>query len=177
MQGMVKTALTVGALLMGGVLNGQVQPIPEQQLANGFLGDRNDKLTSQGAPSNETYVAQATAAINQGQYRRALGILRPYRRSNELAYHYLAGRAYVGIGDYAAARAELTAATRKDRSFIGAPLALGLMEAEHGEEADALKILDDLKARQARCAGRCREASDLDIAVSAIEAAIHVRKH
>lgn len=171
-----KTAMIIGAAIIGTAAGAQIQPIPEQQLANGFLGERNNQLVGHDPAPNETYADQAAAAIERRHYRRALDYLKPYRRSGDLAYHYLAGRAYVGLGDYSAARKELTTATRKNKKFLGAQLALGLMEAEHGDKAAAIKILEGLKARQGECAGLCKESASLGSSVTSIESALKLRK-
>jgi lipopolysaccharide biosynthesis regulator YciM len=122
--------LIVCAGLIATALAAQIQPVPEQQLANGFLGDRNARMTEHDLAPNETY---------------------------------------------AAARKNLTTAIRKNKNFIGAHLALGLLEAEHGDKTAAIGILNGLKARQADCAGRCRDSAALDIAVNSIGAALKAR--
>ena len=175
MRDTLRASLVVGAALLSTVVGAQIQPIPQQQLESGFLSDRNAQLTSQDAPPNDSYTQQATAAINLQDYKRALAILRPYRLSHDPAYHYLAGRAYEGLGDYAAARRELSGAIRVRKTFIGAHLALGLMEAEHGDKMAASRILEDLKTQQAKCAGRCRESTNLSVAVDMIESALRAR--
>ena len=175
MRDTLKTSLVVGAALMSAVVGAQTQPVPQQQLESGFLRDQNAQLTSQDAAPNDSYTQQANAAIARQDYRGALAVLRPYRLSHDPAYHYLAGRAYEGLGDSAAARKELSAAIRLRKTFIGAHLALGLMEAEHGDKMAASKILEDLKAQQAKCAGRCRESTDLSEAVDMIESALRAR--
>jgi tetratricopeptide (TPR) repeat protein len=173
-RGSLRAVLVSAALVATGAA-AQIQPIPEGQLRDGFLGDQNSRLISQDAPSGSDYVARALAAIEQKDYTRALGILRPYRRSRELAYYFLAGRAHTGLGNFAEARQNLTEAIRREQSFIGAHFALGLLEAEHGDRAAATKVLDDLKAKQTKCADKCRDAADLGAAIGTIEAALRKR--
>jgi tetratricopeptide (TPR) repeat protein len=176
MSSLPKIAMIVGAALVGTASIAQIQPIPEQQLANGFLGDRNAKLTEHDPVPNETFADQAMRAINLKQYKRALDILKPHRLANDPAYFYLAGRAQEGLGDYAAARKNLTVAVKKNKNFIGAHLALGLLGAEHGDKAAAIKVLDGLKVRQAQCAGLCKDAAGLSSSIAMIEAALKLRK-
>ena len=163
------------AASLSSVANAQAAPIAEAQLNSGFLRDQNERLTSQDAPSDASYISRASAALDQQDYARALAILRPYRRSHDLAYYLLSGLAHQGQGDYAAARKDLTEAIRRRKSFIGAHFALGLMEAEHGDRLEAKKILEYLKAQQSQCAGKCRDAGELDAAIETIEAALRAR--
>jgi tetratricopeptide (TPR) repeat protein len=169
-------AFCVGLALSGSAAVGQANPTSEQQLANGFLGERNAQMVGHDPAPNETYADQAMRAINLKQYKRALDILKPHRLANDPAYFYLAGRAQEGLGDYTAARKNLTTAIRKNKNFIGAHLALGLLEAEHGDKAAATKVLDGLKARQAQCAGLCKDAAGLSSSIAMIEAALKLRK-
>lgn len=171
----LRAVIFVGLTVAATAAVAQIQPIPEGQLREGFLRDRNDSLIQQDAPSGSDYVARALAAIEQKDYTRALGILRPHRRSHDLAYYFLAGRAHSGLGNFPAARQNLTEAIRREQSFIGAHFALGLLEAEHGDRAAATKVLDDLKAKQAKCADKCRSAADLGAAIASIEAALRAR--
>jgi tetratricopeptide (TPR) repeat protein len=113
-------AFCVGLTLSGSAAVGQANPTSEQQLANGFLGERNAQMVGHDPAPNETYADQAMRAINLKQYKRALDILKPHRLANDPAYFYLAGRAQEGLGDYSAARKNLTTAIKKNKNFIGA---------------------------------------------------------
>lgn len=175
MSSIPKIAMIIGVALVGTAAAAQIQPVPEQQLANGFLGERNNQLVGHDPAPNETYADQAMRAINRKEYKRALDILKPYRLANDPAYFYLAGRAQEGLGDYAAARKNLTTAIKKNKNFIGAHLALGLLEAEHGDKAAAIQVLDGLKTRQAQCAGLCKDAAGLSSSIAMIEAALKLR--
>ncbi|MEY4952670.1 MAG: hypothetical protein RL299_1094 [Pseudomonadota bacterium] len=176
MPGFARTAVMIGVALVGTAAVAQIQPIPEQQLANGFLGERNAQMTEHNPAPNETFADQAMRAINRKDYKRALDILRPHRLANDPAYFYLTGRAQEGLGDYSGARKNLNTAIKKNKHFIGAYLALGLLEAEHGDKAAAIKVLDGLKARQAACAGQCKDAAGLSSSIGMIEAALKLRK-
>ena len=174
MRNYSKTLLVAIIATVGVAAGAQVSPIAEAQLTKGFLGEQNVRLSDQGPPPVDSYAARAVAALDRKDYTRALGILRPYRRSHDVAYHYLAGQAYEGLGDYAAARRELSEAVRRGRTFIGAPLALGLIEAQHGDRVTASTILVDLTARRDKCAGKCSDAAELAAAVSSLEAALRI---
>lgn len=164
--------LAATAMLLGPAAAAQVQPIPQQQLEKGFLGEQNARLSSQDAPSDAPYTVRAAAALAQQDYARALAILRPYRLSQEVEYHYLAGRAHQGLGNLGAARKELAIAIKKRKNYLAAQLALGLLEAEQGDAGKASQIVAGLKDRQTGCAGKCREAAELDAAINAIDAAL-----
>ena len=110
MRNSMKALLLAMIATLGTVAGAQVQPIPEQQLNNGFLGEQNVRLSDQGPPPVDSYAARAVTALDRKDYTRALGILRPYRRSHDVAYHFLAGRAYEGLGRL------LRSTTRAERS-------------------------------------------------------------
>ena len=177
MRNSMKALLLAMIATLGTVAGAQVQPIPEQQLNNGFLGEQNVRLSDQGPPPVDSYAARAVTALDRKDYTRALGILRPYRRSHDVAYHFLAGQAYEGLGDYSAARRELSEAIRRRRTFTAAQLALGLIEAQHGDRTTASSILADLTARRDKCAGKCSSAVELASAVSSLEAALRVLRN
>lgn len=175
MRNYMKTLLVAMIATVGVAAGAQVQPIPEAQLTKGFLGEQNVRLSDQGPPPVDSYAARAVAALDRKDYTRALGILRPYRRSHDVAYHYLAGQAYEGLGDYPAARRELAEAARRGRTAIGPQLALGLIEAQHGDRAVASAILASLTDRRDKCAAKCSSAAQLSSAVASIEEALRTR--
>ena len=177
MRNIHAVALLASLILSSGSASAQTAAIAEQQLANGFLGERNNQLVGHVPAPNATYADEAAAAIERREYRRALDLLKPYRYSGDVAYYYLAGRAHIGLGDFAAARKELATASRKDKNFLGATLSLGMMEAEYGDKAAAARVLEDLKARQAVCAGLCKDAAGLNSSIESIETALKNRKN
>ena len=172
MRNAIKLMFAASTATFGFVAAAQVQPIPQQQLEKGFLGDQNARLSSQDAPTDAHYTIRAAAALSRNDFARALAILRPYRLSQDFEYHYLSGRAHEGLGDFAAARKELGTALKRRKNHIPAQLALGLLEARHGEPGQAARVLASLKQRQAECGGECRDAAELAAAVGAIEAAL-----
>lgn len=177
MRNTIKLIFAVGAMMFGFVAAAQVQPIPQQQLDNGFLGEQNQRLSSQDAPTDAHYTIRAAAALARNDFARALAILRPYRLSQDVEYFYLTGRAHEGLGDFAAARKEFNATLRKSKNHLPAQLALGLLEARHGEPGEAARALVLLKQRQSDCGGQCRDAAQLAAAIGAIEAALAGRRN
>ena len=167
--------LTIIVSMLSTAAFAQANATSEQQLNNGFLGDQNFRLTSQDAPSDASYAARAASALAKKDYAGALAILRPYKRSHDLAYYFLAGQAYQGLGDTAAARKAFTEALRRRKTFLAASYALGMLEAELGDPAAAIAILNDLSTRKAKCGESCQEASLLSTAIAEIEAALRAR--
>jgi tetratricopeptide (TPR) repeat protein len=172
MRNYLKTLLIAMIAAAGVPAGAQVSPVAEAQLDKGFLGDQNSRLSDQGQPPADSYAGRAVAALDRKDYTRALGILRPHRRSHDVAYHYLAGRAYEGLGDYPAARRELAEAVRRGRTAIAPQLAFGLIEAQHGERAIAEEIMANFVKRSDKCAGRCDDALQLLSAIMALEDAL-----
>lgn len=150
--------------------------VPQEQLEKGFLGDQNARLTaSQGNPSEASFQLRAIDAMSRADYARALSILRPYRLSDPLAYRWLAGQAYLGQGNYAAARKEFAAALKVRKNFTSAQVALGLVEAQHGDKPAARAILQDLIARRGNCAATCKDSAELANGIVTIQTALQAR--
>ncbi|WP_423141023.1 hypothetical protein ACOYW6_09175 [Parablastomonas sp. CN1-191] len=144
----------------------------EAALANGYLRDQNERLAAQEAPSGASFTVRASAALARKDYAGALAILRPYKMEQPLAYRYLAGVAYAGLGDADAARKQLSAAMKFRADALRAQVALGEMEGRIGDLAAANAILADLRTQQGTCAGACRDAAELADGVARVSAAI-----
>lgn len=172
MRDSLTVVLALGLTFDCSIAAAQIQPIPEQQLAVGFLGEQNARLTSQEAPSDASFATRAAAALAERDYSRALAILRPYRRDRSIVYFFLAGQAHQGLGDYDAARRDYSEAVRQDRAFVGAQLALGLLEIEYGERTSAEAVLTSLTRLRERCAESCSSAADLANAISIMTSAL-----
>lgn len=171
--------LSLGLAIVDTAAWAQTQPPPatgDQLLSNGYLGDQNFRLSgSQDASPEAPFPERAAAAIMHKDYGRALAILRPHRLTDPLVYHYLAGLAHEGRADYPAARKEFAEALKKRKNFTAAQVALGMVEAEHGDKASAISILRELIARQETCAGACADSAQLLNGVLHIQAALKAR--
>ena len=82
------------------------------------------------------------------------------------------GYAHAGMQDYAGARDAYKKALNVDSNHIMARRGLALALVSLGDKDGAGKELDTLKARVQACGGTCPDASDLNAAVAAVEAAI-----
>lgn len=121
------------------------------------------------------YMRRAVDALAQGDFKRSLAILRPYRLGASSKDLLLAGLAHSGLGDYAAARKNLERALQKRRNFIPAQVALGVLEARHGDRASAVKLLQALTSRRDACVGICSQQAELTSGVDRIHAALQAR--
>lgn len=163
-------SLGAGALLAA-PLAAQVGTVQQRQLESGFLGDQNSRLVGQHL-AGEAYTDRAIAALEQGDYKRSLAILRPYRMTASMTDLLVSGMAYAGLAEYAAARKDYEGALHKRRTYIAAQIALAELEAGHGEKAVALKLLEDITARRDACKGTCADAAELGSGIDRINAAL-----
>lgn len=82
------------------------------------------------------------------------------------------GLAQAGDGDLKRARKAYERAVKLDGSLVPARRELGVTLAKLGDAPKAQAQLDELKARDATCAGTCAQSADVKAAVGAVEAAI-----
>ena len=82
------------------------------------------------------------------------------------------GYAHAGMQDYSGARDVYKKALNVDANQIMARRGLALALVSLGDKDGASKELDTLKARAQTCNGSCSDASDLNAAVTAVEAAM-----
>lgn len=165
-------AVSVGtAVLLAAPLTAQVGTVQQHQLESGFLGDQNSRLVGQHL-SGEAYTNRAVAALEEGDYKRSLAILRPYRMTASITDLVVSGMAHAGLSEYAAARKDYESALHKRRNFTAAQIALGELEAGHGDRAVALKLLQDITARRDACKGTCADAVELGSGIDRINAAM-----
>lgn len=175
MRRYLTASLAISIGIASASLSAQVS-VSQEQLDKGYLGDQNARLTaSQGNPSEASFQVRAIDAIARKDYARALSILRPYRMSDPLAYRWLAGQAYLGQGNYAAARKEFAAAVKARKNFTSAQVALGMVEAQHGDKPAARAIVQNLTARRNDCAVTCKDNAELANGIVTIEAALKAR--
>ena len=85
---------------------------------------------------------------------------------------YLLGASFIGLGDYKHAVKPLEAAIKADPAMLDAQRDLAISYAKLGQVAKATAQRDLIKAKQVTCAGTCPEATALDAALSAVDAAL-----
>ena len=85
---------------------------------------------------------------------------------------YFLGMAREGNKDLSGAEAAFDAATKVDAENVRAWQELGLVQAKQGEGAKAKATLEELKKRDAACAGSCAKAADLKAGVAKVQAAV-----
>ncbi|WP_292932824.1 hypothetical protein [Novosphingobium sp. PASSN1] len=170
----IRSALLFAVLLGAGLaapLAAQVGTIQQQQLESCFLGDQNSRLVGQHL-SGEIYTNRAVAALEAGDFKRSLAILRPYRMTASITDLLISGMAHAGLAEYSAARKDYEGALHKRRNFTAAQIALAELEAGHGDKAVALKLLQDLTARRDACHGTCADAAELGSGIDRINAVL-----
>ncbi len=164
--------VTAVAFCAAAPLAAQVGGIQQQQYESGFLAQQNAALSAQNLTGAEIYIRHAVDALESGDYKRTLAILRPYRMNATFTDMLISGLAHSGLGDYAAARSDYQGALHKRRNYLAAQVALGELEAGHGDKAAALKVLEDLTARRDACHATCAEATELGSGIDRINAAL-----
>jgi tetratricopeptide (TPR) repeat protein len=95
--------------------------------------------------------------------------------SDTNALFYL-GVAREGKKDLDGAQAAFSAAIQVDAENVRALQELGVVQAKMGQADKAKATLEELKKRDAACAGSCAKASDLKAGVSKVEAAVAAGK-
>ena len=85
---------------------------------------------------------------------------------------YFLGMAREGNKDLSGAEAAFDAATKVDAENVRAWQELGLVQAKQGASARAKATLEELKKRDAACAGSCAKAADLKAGVAKLQAAV-----
>lgn len=171
----IVAAAALGCIpLLAAPLAAQVGGIQQQQYESGFLAQQNSALGGQNLTGAEIYIRNAVDALETGDYKRSLAILRPYRMTATYTDLLISGLAHSGLGDYASARSDYQGALRKRRNYLPAQVALGELEASHGDKAAALKVLEELTARRDACHAICAEAAELGSGIDRINAALLV---
>lgn len=151
----------------------QVGRFPENLYFDNFI--RPSEAGQNPTGSDVYYMRRAVDALAQGDFKRSLAILRPYRLGASSDALLLAGLARSGLGDHAAARKDLERALQRRRNFIPAQVALGVLEASHGDKTIAVKLLQGLTSRRDACGGRCSQQAELTSGVDRIHAALQAR--
>ena len=152
------------------------QPTTVTPLQDTFLGDQLQRVrpdfpdVGQGG---DDVTARASAAIGEGNFKKALGILNAYSMPLNPAYRYLSGVASEELGDFNGARKHYQTATRQKRNFIQAEAALGVMEAKHGDRKAAQALLERLKTQRQACRSRCADQFAIERGVAALTAALN----
>jgi len=170
-----RTLLVAAALSAPASLLAQVSPIAESQLSRGYLGDQNSRLSGQNLAGADVYVRRAVDALSEGDFKRSLAIMRPYKMNATYTDLYITGLAHSGLGDYAAARKAYEGALHKRRNFLAAQIALAELEAGHGDKAAAITLQQELTARRDSCAGKCPDQTELANGVDRVTAALQAR--
>lgn len=161
------------ALLTGGAL----LAIPAGAIAAGSGGGGGGgSMPSSSAPSYDPAAeyrkgVEALQANDFSAASRAFGRVVDVAPKNAYAF-YMLGLAKAGQQDLKAARKAYEKAVKLDSAMVPARRELGVTLAKLGDPAKAQAQLDELKARDATCAGSCAQSADLKAAVGAVEAAI-----
>ncbi len=168
--------ILIAALLAPVAAIAQVAGVSEAQLDKGFLGEQNVRNTYPGAPTDSHYLMRASGLISSRQYEKALAVLRLNRATATHFDSLLAGRAYLGLGDNAAARKSYQTAIRKRKNFTTAYVELGELEARFGDQAAAEKLVADLSTSKTACAGECSNSTEALAGIGRIRAAMAARQ-
>lgn len=161
------------ALLAGGA----ILALPVGAIAAGSGGGGGGgSVPSSSAPSYDPAAEyrKGVEALQANQFAdaaRAFGRVVDAAPKNAYAY-YMLGLAKAGQQDLKAARKAYEKAVKLDAAMVPARRELGVTLAKLGDAAKAQAQLDELKARDATCAGTCAQSADLKAAVGAVEAAM-----
>ena len=160
------------ALLAGGA----ILAIPAGAMAAGTGGGGGGAVPSSSAPSYDPAAeyrkgVEALQANDFSAASRAFGRVVDAAPKNAYAF-YMLGLAKAGQQDLKAARKAYEKAVKLDSAMVPARRELGVTLAKLGDPARAQAQLEELKAREATCAGSCAQSADLKAAVGAVEAAI-----
>ncbi|MBX9885438.1 MAG: hypothetical protein K2X68_10750 [Novosphingobium sp.] len=171
-QALIATLLAGTAAPFAAPAAAQIGGVQQQQLENGFLTATTAQLSAQNLTGAEIYIRRAVDALSEGDFKRSLAILRPYRLTASYTDMLISGLAHKGLGDYAAARKDYEGALHKRRNYLAAQIALAELEAGHGDRVAAQKLLQDLTARRDACAGTCPDQAELASGVDRVNAAM-----
>jgi tetratricopeptide (TPR) repeat protein len=164
--------LALALLTGGGIL-----AVPAGAIAAGSGGGGGGgSMPSSSAPSYDPAAEyrKGVEALQANQFNdaaRAFGRVVDAAPRNAYAF-YMLGLSKAGQQDLKAARKAYEKAVKLDATLVPARRELGVTLAKLGDAAKAQAQLDELKARDATCAGTCAQSADLKAAVGAIEAAI-----
>jgi tetratricopeptide (TPR) repeat protein len=159
------------------LLGGAVLAVPSGVIAAGSGGGGGGgSMPSSSAPSYDPAAeyrkgVEALQANDFAAASRAFGRVVDVAPKNAYAF-YMLGLAKAGQQDLKAARKAYERAVKLDAAMVPARRELGVTLAKLGDPAKAQAQLDELKARDATCAGSCAQSADLKAAVGAVEAAI-----
>ncbi len=139
-------------------------------------GGGGGSMPSSSAPSYDPAAeyrkgVEALQASKFSEAAKAFGRVVDAAPKNGYA-HYMLGLAKAGQDDLKAARKAYEKAVRLDANMVPARREFGVTLAKLGDVAKAQAQLDELKARDASCAGSCPQSADLKAAVGAVEAAM-----
>lgn len=114
------------------------------------------------------------AAMNAKDYRKAAWSFDRvlYLAPTNSDVFFAKGVAETGLGDLPAAAEAFTKALKYSPRQINAARELALTEIRLGQIDQAKTRLDALRARSAKCAGRCADAGELGSAIQAVEDAL-----
>lgn len=159
------------AWLLGGAMLA-----PGAAIAAGSGGGGGSSMPSMSAPSYDP-AAEYRKGVEALQANRFAEAAKAFERVTDAApknayAHYMLGLAQAGDGDLKRARKAYERAVKLDGSLVPARRELGVTLAKLGDAPKAQAQLDELKARDATCAGTCAQSADLKAAVGAVEAAI-----
>jgi tetratricopeptide (TPR) repeat protein len=163
----------VAVVLLAG---GTILALPVGAIAAGSGGGGGGSIPSSSAPSYDPAAEyrKGVEALQANQFAdaaRAFGRVVDAAPKNAYAY-YMLGLAKAGQQDLKAARKAYEKAVKLDAAMVPARRELGVTLAKLGDAAKAQAQLDELKARDATCAGTCAQSADLKAAVGAVEAAM-----
>ena len=160
-----------GALALAMAL-GLAQPA----LSSGGGGGGGASMPSTSAPDYDPVVEYRTgiAAFEAKDYKKAATAFRRVIAvmPSHAPAQYLLGASLIGLGDFKRAIKPLEAALKADPNLIEAQRDLAISYARQGDTVKAAARRVALNARKVACAGTCPEASQIDAALGAVDAAL-----
>ena len=160
-----------GALALS-LIVGMAQPA----LSSGGGGGGGASMPSSSGPEYDPVVEyrKGVDAFEAKDFKKAAAA---FRRVVAVApthapAQYLLGASLLGLGDYKHAIKPLEAALKADSTLIDAQRDLAISFARQGDMAKATAQRDAIDGRKAACASACPEASQIDAALTAVNAAL-----
>ena len=160
-----------GALALS-LIVGMAQPA----LSSGGGGGGGASMPSSSAPEYDPVVEyrKGVDAFEAKDFKKAAAA---FRRVVAVApthapAQYLLGASLLGLGDFKHAIKPLEAALKADSTLIEAQRDLAISYARQGDMAKATAQRDAIDGRKAACASACPEASQIDAALTAVNAAL-----
>lgn len=160
-----------GALALS-LIVGMAQPA----LSSGGGGGGGASMPSSSAPDYDPVVEyrKGVDAFEAKDFKKAAAA---FRRVVAVApthapAQYLLGASLLGLGDFKHAIKPLEAALKADSTLIDAQRDLAISYARQGDMAKATAQRDAIDGRKAACASACPEASQIDAALTAVNAAL-----